>query len=275
MAPLMNHEKRGNLMDLELKNKVALIGASSKGLGKAVAEKLAEEGVKIAICARNQVELERTRDEIAKLEIEVIAIPVDLTVHSQVRKLVNKVVQHFGKIDILVTNCGGPPSGVFLDFNMDDWRKAIDLNLMSTIYLCREVIPHMIKQQTGRIIMITSVSAKQPIPGLILSNVTRAGVTGLAKSLSNELGKYNILINTICPGYTKTKRVEELAEEISLKKGVKIENTMQEWANQNSLRRLATPEEFANVVVFLASGKATHLTGTSIQVDGGYVKSLL
>ncbi len=158
---------------------------------------------------------------------------------------------------------------------MDDWRKAIDLNLMSTIYLCREVIPHMIKQQAGRIIMITSVSAKQPIPGLILSNVTRAGVTGLAKSLSNELGRYNILINTICPGYTKTKRVEELAEEISLKKGVKIENTMQEWANQNSLQRLATPEEFANVVVFLASGKATHLTGTSIQVDGGYVKSLL
>ncbi len=262
-------------MDLGLQEKVALIAASSKGLGKAVAIGLATEGAHVCICARNKEELEKTKNEIQQYGTEVLAFTTDLTQYNQVRNLVAKTFDYFGRVDILVTNCGGPPPGSFLDFSIENWRHAIDLNLMSTIYLCKEILPIMIKQNSGRIIMITSVSVKQPIPGLILSNVVRAGVTGLAKSLSNEFGKRNILINTVCPGYTSTERVKQLAESISQNRGIEKEKIIQEWANQNAVERLAKPEEFANVVVFLASDKASHLTGTSIQVDGGYVKSLL
>ncbi|MFX0085008.1 MAG: SDR family oxidoreductase [Candidatus Hodarchaeota archaeon] len=262
-------------MNLGLQKKVALVAASSKGLGKAVAIGLATEGAHVCICARNKEELEKTKNEIQQYGTEVLAFTADLTQYNQVKNLVGKTLDYFGRVDILVTNCGGPPPGSFLDFSIENWRHAIDLNLMSTIYLCKEILPIMIKQNSGRIIMITSVSVKQPIPGLILSNVVRAGVTGLAKSLSNEFGKRNILINTVCPGYTSTERVKQLAETISRDRRVEKEKIIQEWANQNAVERLAKPEEFANVVVFLASDKASHLTGTSIQVDGGYVKSLL
>lgn len=262
-------------MDLGLQNKIALIAASSTGLGKEVAKRLAMEGTKVIICARDKKKLQNTEEEIKQLGAEVLSIQVDLTHYDQVKNLVKSGIDHFGRIDILVTNCGGPPPGNFVDFSVDDWKQAIDLNLMSTIYLCKEIIPIMVKQDAGRIIMITSVSVKQPIQGLILSNVTRAGVTGLAKSLSNELGVNNILVNTVCPGYTKTERVESLAETISNNRGVEKDQIIQEWAQMNALKRLATPEEFANTVVFLASNKASHITGTSIQIDGGYVKSLL
>lgn len=262
-------------MDLELNQKVALVAASSSGLGKAVAIGLAKEGADIIICSRDSDKLNLVTEEIQKMERNVLAIPTDLTQYSQVRSLVNKSIDSFGKIDILVINCGGPPSGGFLDFSIEDWKQAIDLNLMSTIYLCKKVIPHMIKQQAGRIVMITSVSVKQPILGLILSNVARAGVAGLAKSLSNEFGKNNILVNIVCPGYTQTQRVEQLAAVLSAEEGVKPVEMIERWADQNALKRIATPEEFANVVVFLASEKASHLTGTAIQIDGGLVKSLL
>ncbi|MFX0014774.1 MAG: SDR family oxidoreductase [Promethearchaeota archaeon] len=262
-------------MDFGLNDKVALVAASSTGLGKAIALELAKEGANIIICSRNSDKLKLVQDIIQNSGRSCLSVPTDLTSHSQVQTLVNKSIEYFGKIDILVTNCGGPPSGNFLDFSIDDWKQAIDLNLMSTIYLCKEVIPHFIKQNSGRIIMITSVSVKQPIPGLILSNVTRAGVAGLAKSLSNELGEHNILVNTVCPGYTQTERVEQLAETLSAVKGLEPVEMIQQWAKLNALGRLATPEEFANVVVFLASEKASHLTGTTIQIDGGLVKSLL
>ena len=262
-------------MDLELNRKVALVAASSSGLGKAVAISLAKEGSDVIICARNKENLALVAKEIQRIGGNVLAIPTDLTQYSQVRSLVNKSIDSFGKIDILVTNCGGPPSGGFLDFSIEDWKQAIDLNLMSTIYLCKKVIPHMIKQQAGRIVMITSVSVKQPIKGLILSNVARAGVAGLAKSLSNEFGKNNILVNIVCPGYTQTQRVEQLAAVLSAEQGIDPNEMIQKWAKQNTLGRIATPEEFANVVVFLASEKASHLTGTAIQIDGGYVKALL
>ncbi|MFX0150373.1 MAG: SDR family oxidoreductase [Candidatus Hodarchaeota archaeon] len=262
-------------MDLELDQKVCLIAGSSSGLGRAVAIEMAKEGADLIICARNQEKLDLVAKEIQQLGRKVLVLPTDLTQYSQVQSLVKKGIDTFGQIDILVTNCGGPPSGNFLDFSIDEWRHAIDLNLMSTIYLCKEVVPHMIVRKTGRIIMIASISVKQPIPGLILSNVSRAGVVGLAKSLSNELGECNILVNVVCPGYTRTERVTELANTISLRRGVNPEVIMEEWEKQNALGRIASPQEFANVVTFFASGKASHLTGVTIQIDGGYVKSLL
>jgi 3-oxoacyl-[acyl-carrier protein] reductase len=262
-------------MDLELNDKVALVAASSTGLGKAVAIGLAEEGANVIICSRDSDKLKLVSEEIQKKGRRCLAIPINLTNYSQVQDLVTRSIKHFGKIDILVTNCGGPPSGEFLDFSIEDWKRAIDLNLMSTIYLCREVIPHMVFQNKGQIVMITSVSVKQPIQGLILSNVARAGVAGLAKSLSNEFGKNNILVNIVCPGYTQTQRVNQLAMDLSAEQGLKPEKMIQKWAKLNALGRIATPEEFANVVVFLASERASHLTGTAIQIDGGLVKSLL
>lgn len=262
-------------MDFGLNDKVALVAASSTGLGKAVAIGLAEEGANVIICSKDSDKLKLVSEEIQKRERRCLAIPTDLTIYSQVQALVTRSIEHFGKIDILVTNCGGPSSGEFLDFSIEDWKRAIDLNLMSTIYLCKEVIPYMVNQNNGRIVMITSVSVKQPIKGLILSNVARAGVAGLAKSLSNEFGKNNILVNIVCPGYTQTQRVEQLATALSAVQGLKREKMIQKWANLNALGRLATPKEFANVVVFLASEGASHLTGTAIQIDGGFVKSLL
>ncbi|NHJ00990.1 MAG: SDR family oxidoreductase [Candidatus Heimdallarchaeota archaeon] len=262
-------------MDLGLNQKVALVAASSRGLGKAVAFALAKEGASIILCSRNGDQLLSVQEDIMELGVDVLAIPADLTIYTEVKHLVKEALNHFGKIDILVTNCGGPPTGGFLDFSIDDWEKAITLNLMSTIFLCKEVLPQMIQRKQGRIIMIASISVKQPIDGLILSNTVRAGVAGLAKSLSNEFGKDNVLINLVCPGYTKTERVTQLASVISTKRKISTDEVINEWASQNALNRLATPDEFANVVVFLASEKASHLTGVSVQIDGGFIKSLL
>ncbi|MFX0123125.1 MAG: SDR family oxidoreductase [Candidatus Hodarchaeota archaeon] len=262
-------------MDFGLNDKVALVAASSTGLGKAVAIGIAEEGANVIICSRNSNKLKIVSEEIQNKGRRCLAIPTDLTNYSQVQNLVTRSIEYFGKIDILVTNCGGPPPGGFLDFSIEDWNRAIDLNLMSTIYLCKEVIPYMVNQNFGRIIMITSVSVKQPLKGLILSNVARAGVAGLAKSLSNEFGKNNILVNIVCPGYTQTQRVNQLAIDLSAEQGLEPEEMIQKWAKLNALGRIATPEEFANVVVFLTSERASHLTGIAIQIDGGLVKSIL
>ena len=263
------------ILNLGLEKKVILVTASSRGLGKAIAIAMAKEGAYLVICAREKADLMQTAKIIDKYGVKCLAIQCDLTKYEDVKNLIKKALEVFGTIDVLVANCGGPPAGSFSDFKIEDWKMAIDQVLMSSIYLCKEVIPIMKRRKNGRIIIITSVSVKQPIKGLILSNVTRAGVAGLSKSLSEEFGKDNILINIVCPSYTHTQRVEDLADFLSRKEQISKEEIIHNWGNLNALGRIAEPEEIANVVAFLASTQASHITGVALQIDGGYVKSLL
>jgi 3-oxoacyl-[acyl-carrier protein] reductase len=243
-------------MDLGLKDRVALVAASSKGLGKAVALGLAAEGAKLAICARGEEELQRTA---AEIPTEVLTQTVDVTVEAQVRGFVEAVVRKFGRLDICIANAGGPPAKTFADTSAEDWRAAVDLNFMSTMYLAQAVLPHMQVRRWGRFIAISSIAVLQPVDGLILSNAARSAVRGLVKSLSNEYAPYNILVNNVCPGYTATERLKKLDVHPEM---------------QIPLGRVGTPEEFANLVVFLASERSSYITGVSIPVDGGWTKAL-
>jgi 3-oxoacyl-[acyl-carrier protein] reductase len=263
-------------MELLLRNKVALVAASSKGLGKAVAWGMAREGAKLVICARDKSVLEKTADDIfLETGVSVFPLAVDLTQYDQIDWLIEETMDLFGRVDILVTNAGGPPSGDFKDMEEADWKRAVDLTLMSVVRLTRAVIPKMRKQKWGRIIHMTSVSVKQPIPGLLLSNVMRPAVVGLTKSLAQEYAKDNILVNAVCPGYFLTDRVKELLREKAKKSKKSIDSATGEIVTQIPLGRMGDPEELANLVVFLASERASYITGATIQVDGGYVKGLL
>jgi 3-oxoacyl-[acyl-carrier protein] reductase len=263
-------------MDLGLKDKVAIVTASSRGLGKGIAFELAREGARIAVCARSRERLEQAAADIrAQTGAEVLVIEADVSVDSDVDRIVQATVAHWGQVDILVCNAGGPPSGLFGDFSSEQWRRAIELNLISTINLCRAVVPGMRAQRWGRIIALTSISAKQPIDGLILSNVARAGVLGFTKSLANELARDKITVNCVCPGYTRTERVVELAEATALRESIPIETVYQRWEANIPMRRIGEVEEFAALVAFLASERASFITGTAIQVDGGFIKGLL
>ena len=262
-------------MDLGLKDRVAIVAASSQGLGKAVAMGLAREGAKLALCARTEHILTATAEEIhGATGADVIARRLDLTEHSQVKKFVAETVQEFGRVDICVANAGGPPSKSFAETTTEDWERATELNLMSTVYLAKETLPLMQQQRWGRFIAITSMTVKQPVEGLILSNSVRAGVSGLIKTLANEYGRHNVLVNNVCPGYTATARLVELSQKLAEREGVTPQAIEDRWASQTPLGRVGTPEEFANVVVFLASERASYVTGVSIAVDGGIVKGL-
>ena len=260
-------------MDLGLRDRVALVAASSQGMGKAVAMTLAREGAKLGICARTASAIAAAADEIrAATGAEVLALPADVTNYDAVRRFVAETVARFGRIDICVTNAGGPPSKKFGDTTVHDWGAAVNLNLMSTVFFAREVLPLMQKQRWGRFLTITSVSVKQPIDGLVLSNSVRSAVSGLVKSLSNEYGPYNVLVNNICPGYTRTERLSGLSAQLAQSGGVTVEQIQQRWTSQIPLGRLGEAEEFAGVVAFLASERASYITGASIAVDGGWVK---
>jgi 3-oxoacyl-[acyl-carrier protein] reductase len=260
-------------MDLGLKDRVALVAASSQGIGKAVAMALAREGTKLAVCARTASAISAAADEIrAATGADVLARPTDVTDYDAVRRLVAETLERFGRIDICVTNAGGPPSKTFAETTLEDWASAVNLNLMSTVYFAREVLPLMQKQRWGRFLTITSVSVKQPIDGLVLSNSVRSAVSGLVKSLSNEYGPYNVLVNNICPGYTRTERLTGISARLAQSGGVTVEQIQQRWTSQIPLGRLAEVEEFAGVVAFLASERASYITGASIAVDGGWVK---
>jgi 3-oxoacyl-[acyl-carrier protein] reductase len=243
-------------MDLGLKDRVALVAASSKGLGKAVALGLAAEGAKLAICARGEDELQHAA---AEFPTDVLAQTVDVTVEAQVHGFVDAVVRKFGRLDICIANAGGPPAKKFAETSAEDWRAAVDLNFMSTIYLAQAALPHMRERRWGRFIAISSIAVLQPVDGLILSNAARSAVRGLVKSLSNEYAPSNVLVNNVCPGYTATERLKKLDVHPEM---------------QIPLGRVGTPEEFANLVVFLSSERSSYITGVSIPVDGGWTKAL-
>jgi 3-oxoacyl-[acyl-carrier protein] reductase len=263
-------------MELGLKNKVALVAASSRGLGKAVAWALAREGTKLVICARNKKALEETADEILmETGVTVFPLAMDLADTERIDWLVRETLELFGKVDILVTNAGGPAAGDFSQVNEQDWKKTVDLTLMSVVRLTRSLIPGMKAQKWGRIINMTSASVKQPIPGLFLSNAIRPAVVGFTKSLSQELAHDQITVNAVCPGYFATDRMKEIIKtkaKNSNKSAAQIENDL---LSEIPLGRFGTPEEFGNLVAFLASERAGFITGASIQIDGGYVKGLM
>lgn len=262
-------------MDLGLKDRVAIVAASSTGLGKAVAMGLAREGAKLALCARTETALNATAAEIRQATgSEVLAHSLDVTSFDQVRHFVGETAKHYGRVDICVANAGGPPAKPFSDTTVEDWQAGVNLNLMSTLYFAREVLPLMQKQKWGRFIAITSTAVKQPIDNLVLSNSVRSAVSGLVKSLANEYGRYNVLVTNVCPGYTQTARLDDLAGKLAKAEGVDPQKIRERWASQIPMRRLGQPEEFANLVVFLASERASYITGVSVAVDGGFVKGI-
>ena len=262
-------------MDLGLRGKVALVAASSKGLGRAVAQELASEGSDVVICARNPETLEGARKAItATTSARVLAVPTDLSEPDSVASLIAASKDSFGRIDILVTNAGGPPAGLFDSHSPEAWDEAVRQNLHSVVNLTRLVLPGMKERGWGRIINITSIAAKQPVDSLILSNSMRAAVTGFAKTLANEVARFNVTVNNVLPGYTRTERVEALAQAIAKEQGTTPEEAVGVWERQIPMGRIGTPEEFAAVVTFLASKRASYVTGVSIPVDGGWIRGL-
>lgn len=262
-------------MDLGLGGKVALVAASSRGLGRAVAEELAREGARVVVCARGDAALHETAAAIRALGAEVEAIVGDVSNPADVVRIVASATRAFGRIDVLVTNGGGPPAGPFESHSADAWREAVRQNLDSVVELTRAVLPGMKERRWGRIINVTSIAVKQPVDNLILSNSVRAAVTGFARTLANEVAPFGITVNCVMPGYTRTQRVDELAARNATLRGTSAEAQVAVWEGQIPMGRLGRPDEFAAMVAFLASERASYTTGASIPVDGGWIRSLL
>jgi 3-oxoacyl-[acyl-carrier protein] reductase len=263
-------------MDLDLSGKTAIVSAGSKGIGKAIALGLAREGARVAICSRNPDNLSQAAQEIqAVADFEVLAVPVDVMKPEAIENFVSTIVQRQGKIDILVNNAGGPPVGTFADFEDEDWESAFNLTFMSVVRFVRAVLPHMRKTDGGRIINVTSTSVKQPLENLLLSNSIRPAVIGLAKSLANELAADGILVNNICSGSIYTDRIRDNVAAQVKATGQSVESIMQEYENKIPLGRLGKPVELADLAVFLASPRASYITGATLQVDGGLIRSIM
>tara|TARA_R110002073_G_scaffold128999_3_gene275138 strand:- start:100067 stop:100831 length:765 start_codon:yes stop_codon:yes gene_type:complete len=254
-------------MDLGLKNKVAFVAASSQGLGKSVALELAKEGAHVVINGRNKELLSKTEQEInAAGNGTVLALIGDLSIGEDRDRMINEVLSRYKHLDILVTNTGGPPSGKFESLSQEDWDTTYQLLLASAVSLIKGFLPSMKAQPWGRIISITSQAVKQPVENLILSNSVRASVVGLMKTLASELGEYNITVNNVMPGYTKTNRLKTLID---------TNPAFADAVNEIPLKRFGNPEEFAAAVTFLASERASYITGSSLAVDGGWIKNIL
>ena len=238
-------------MDLGLTGRVALVCGSTRGLGRAVAKALSDEGAQVAVNGRNAA---------------TAPFPADVSVPAEAERLVHDVAQHFGRLDILFCNAGGPPAAPFKDQPADAWHRAIELSLLSTIHLARAAVPIMRKAKWGRIICLASVAAKQPLPGLILSTTARAGVLGFAKALSDEVATDGITVNSVCPGFIATERIQELTQSRP--------DAMKQMIAGIPMGRIGTPEELAAAVTFLASERASYITGAVIQVDGGFTRSI-
>jgi 3-oxoacyl-[acyl-carrier protein] reductase len=262
-------------MDLGIKGKVALVAAASQGLGRAVAEELAAEGASLVLCARGEERLNQTCDEIREgTGVHIIPVVGDLSVTADVERIFKEGIDRFGQIDILVTNTGGPPTGKFETLSRENWDEATRGLLTSVLGLTRLVLPGMKERRWGRILNITSIAAKQPIGDLMLSNSMRAAITGFAKTLANEVAEYGITVNNVMPGYTATERVEDLAQTLAKKEGVESAAIRSRWESEIPMKRLGKPEEFAALAAFLVSERASYITGSSIAVDGGWIRSL-
>lgn len=263
-------------MDLGLRGKIALVAAASRGLGRAVAHELAAEGASVMMCARGAETLERARAEIAAAtKADVRAVAADLSDRAQIELVANATMNAFGRVDVLVTNAGGPPAGPFESHAWDAWERAVNLTLRSAVELTRAVLPGMRERKWGRIINITSIAVKQPVDNLILSNSVRSAVTGLARTLANEVATDGITVNNILPGYTRTERVEELADANAKKEGVTRQDILSRFEREIPMKRLGEVKEFAALAAFLASERASYITGQSIAVDGGWIRALL
>jgi 3-oxoacyl-[acyl-carrier protein] reductase len=262
-------------MDFGLKDRVAVVAAASKGIGYAAARELAREGARVFLCSRDEA---RASDAARKIHDEtgatVAGIAADVTDEQAAERFVEVAREKAGRIDILVTNSGGPPASTFAQTDLEMFRKALELNALSAIRLAKLVLPGMCEQKWGRVVNITSVSVKQPIEGLLLSNTVRAGLTGWAKTVSTEVAPDNVTINNVAPGYTLTERQEEVAQARAQALGKPKEEIIASWATQGPMRRMGRVEEIAAAVAFLASERASYITGVTLQVDGGWVRSL-
>ena len=263
-------------MDLGLRGKVALVAAASAGLGRAVALELAREGAHVCICARRHEALEAARADIAaRTGANVHAVAADVTNRDDIARVTTEAAERFGPVDILVTNAGGPPAGPFESHAWDVWQRAVELNLRSAVEMTRAVLPGMRAKKWGRVLHVTSIAVKQPVDNLILSNSIRSAVTGFARSLANEVATDGITVNCLMPGYTRTERVEELADATAKRDGLTRADIMARFEKEIPMRRLGEVEEFAALAAFLASDRASYITAQSIAVDGGWIRALL
>lgn len=268
------NKKEEFFVDLNLAGKTALVMASSQGLGKAIATELVKEGTNVMISSRDSEKLKKVQEELSAIgKGKAAFFSADLTKNEDIQQLVKETKKVFGSIDILINNAGGPPSGSFEEFSDEEWENSFHLNLLSYIRAIREVLPDL-KETGGKIINIASSSIKQPISGLILSNTFRLGIVGLSKTLAEELGPYNILVNTVAPGRIATDRITTLDKTTAKKQNVSMEEITKKTQEAIPLGRYGTPEEFAKFIIFLVSDVNTYVTGSALMVDGGSVKAI-